>query len=127
MADIANPSPEGLIDDADPRPDALGSDNPPVSDAYRRYALWLLLLIYVVNFLDRQVINILAEPIKNDLHLADWQLGLLSGFAFGVVYTLLGVPLARAADRHNRPVIIASCLAAWSVFTGVCGDRKSVV
>ena len=49
----------------------------PVSAAYRQYAVWLLLLIYVVNFLDRQVINILAEPIKNDLHLADWQVGLL--------------------------------------------------
>ena len=127
MADIANPSPEGLIDDAVPRPNDPRTDDPPVSDAYRRYALWLLLLIYVVNFLDRQVINILAEPIKNDLHLADWQLGLLSGFAFGIVYTLLGFPLARAADRHNRPVIIASCLAAWSVFTGVCGLAQTFV
>ena len=93
----------------------------PVSTAYRRYALWLLLAIYVVNFLDRQVINILAEPIKNDLKLADWQVGLLSGFAFGLVYTVLGFPLARAADRYNRPMIIAACLTAWSAFTGVCG------
>jgi MFS family permease len=99
----------------------------PVSNAYRRYALWLLLLVYVVNFLDRQVINILAEPIKNELHLLDWQVGLLSGLAFGLIYTLLGFPLARAADRYNRPVIIASCLAAWSGFTGVCGLAQNFV
>ena len=89
--------------------------------------LWLLLLVYVVNFLDRQVINILAEPIKNDLHLADWQVGLLSGFAFGIVYTFLGFPLARAADRYNRSWIIAGCLAAWSGFTGVCGLAQNFV
>jgi MFS family permease len=99
----------------------------PVSAAYRRYALWLLLLVYVVNFIDRQVINILAEPIRNELHLADWQLGLLSGFAFGIVYTLLGFPLARAADRHHRGYIIAGCLAAWSVFTGACGFAQTFV
>ena len=99
----------------------------PYSAAYRRYALWLLLLIYVVNFLDRQVINILAEPIKNDLKLLDWQLGLLSGFAFGIVYTVLGFPLARAADRYNRPWIIAGCLAAWSGFTGACGLAQNFV
>src|SRR5512141_1238091 len=95
MADITTPTGEALLDETPPH-----ASYAPVSAAYRRYALWLLLLIYVVNFLDRQVINILAEPIKDDLHLADWQLGLLSGFAFGIVYTLLGFPLARAADRH---------------------------
>jgi len=55
-----------------------------VTPAYRHFALGLLVAIYTVNFLDRQVINILAEPIKNDLKLADWQVGLLSGFAFGL-------------------------------------------
>ncbi|HLZ74837.1 MFS transporter [Phenylobacterium sp.] len=99
----------------------------PVGAAYRRYALWLLLLVYVINFLDRQVVNILAEPIKLDLHLADWQLGLLSGFAFGIVYTLLGFPLARAADRHHRGFLIAGCLAAWSGFTGACGFAQNFV
>lgn len=116
MADITTPTGEALVDET-----PVHAELPPVSAAYRRYALWLLLLIYVVNFIDRQVINILAEPIKNDLHLADWQLGMLSGFAFGIVYTILGFPLARAADRHHRGYIIASCLAAWSAFTGVCG------
>ncbi len=107
--------------------DAPHADIAPVSVAYRRYALWLLLLVYVVNFIDRQVVNILAEPIKNELHLADWQLGLLSGFAFGIVYTLLGFPLARAADRHHRGFIIAACLAGWSAFTGACGFAQNFV
>src|ERR1700749_1251532 len=106
MADIASPAgEEGLLDETPPH-EAVA----PASPAYRRYVLWLLLLIYVVNFIDRQGINILAEPIRNDLHLADWQLGLLSGFAFGIVYTLLGFPLARAADRGHRGYIIAACL-----------------
>jgi MFS family permease len=112
----AMPTGEALVDET-----AVHVETPPVSAAYRRYALWVLLLIYVVNFLDRQVINILAEPIKIELHLLDWQVGLLSGFAFGLVYTLLGFPLARAADRGNRVWIISACLAAWSVFTGACG------
>lgn len=122
MADITTPTGEALVDET-----PAHTAPPPVSDAYRRYALWLLLLVYVVNFIDRQVINILAEPIKNELHLADWQLGLLSGFAFGIVYTLLGFPLARAADRHHRGYIIAGCLAAWSAFTGACGLAQNFV
>ena len=122
MAETALAAGETLVDDTAP-PGTV----PLVSPAYRRYALWLLLLVYVVNFLDRQVVNILAEPIKLDLHLADWQLGLLSGFAFGIVYTLLGFPLARAADRHHRGFIIAACLAAWSAFTGACGFAQNFV
>ncbi|THD79473.1 MAG: MFS transporter [Phenylobacterium sp.] len=117
------PTGEALVDESAVRLEPP----PPVSAAYRRYALWVLLGIYVVNFLDRQVINILAEPIKNDLHLLDWQVGLLSGFAFGLVYTLLGFPLARAADRGNRVWIIAACLTAWSGFTAVCGLAQNFV
>jgi MFS family permease len=123
MAEITAVAGEDALLDENPPPEAIS----PVSAAYRRYALWLLLAIYVVNFIDRQVINILAEPIKNDLHLADWQLGLLSGFAFGIVYTILGFPLARAADRHHRGFIIAACLAGWSAFTGACGFAQNFV
>ena len=120
MTEIGVPTGEALVDETEAH-----LARPAVSAAYRRYALWLLLAIYVVNFLDRQVINILAEPIKNELHLLDWQLGLLSGFAFGLVYTLLGFPLARAADRGNRVWIISGCLAAWSGFTGLCGFAQN--
>jgi MFS family permease len=128
MTEIATPTGEGLVDDA-PIPAERGPAEQvaPVSAAYRTYALWLLMLIYVVSFLDRQVINILAEPIKIELQLADWQLGLLSGFAFGIVYTILGFPLARAADRYNRPWIIAGCLTAWSGFTVLCGQAQNFV
>ncbi len=89
--------------------------------AYRSYALGLLMLIYVVNFIDRQVVSILAEPIKQDLHLADWQLGLMTGLAFAVLYTVLGLPIARLAERGDRPLIIAVAVAVWSGFTAISG------
>lgn len=93
----------------------------PVSPGYRRYALALLLVVYTLNFLDRQVVNILAEPIKNDLHLKDWQLGMMTGLAFAVFYTVLGLPIARLAERTNRAWIISGAIAAWSGFTMLCG------
>jgi Major Facilitator Superfamily len=97
----------------------------PFTRAYTRYAMGLLLAIYIVNFLDRQVVNILAEPIKNDLGLADWQLGLMSGLAFAVFYTFLGIPIARLAERRHRPIIIGASVAAWSGFTALCGAAQN--
>ncbi len=97
----------------------------PVSTAYRRYALWILLIIYTLNFLDRQVVNILAEPIKQELGLADWQLGMMTGLAFAIFYTILGIPIARLAERKNRPVIIGVSVAAWSFFTVLCGFAQN--
>lgn len=97
----------------------------PVSTAYRRYALWVLLIIYTLNFLDRQVVNILAEPIKRDLHLADWQLGMMTGLAFAIFYTVLGIPIARMAETKNRPFIIGASVAAWSAFTVLCGFTQN--
>lgn len=93
----------------------------PLAPPVRTYALSLLLGIYTINFLDRQVVNILAEPIKQDLGLADWQLGLMSGLAFALFYTVLGIPIARLAERKNRPVIIGTAVAVWSGFTALCG------
>ena len=97
----------------------------PFTRAYTRYAMGLLLAIYIVNFLDRQVVNILAEPIKNDLGLADWQLGFMSGLAFAVFYTVLGIPIARLAERRHRPIIIGASVAAWSGFTALCGAAQN--
>jgi MFS family permease len=97
----------------------------PLAGGVRTYALTLLLGIYIVNFLDRQVVNILAEPIKNDLGLSDAQLGLLSGLAFAVFYTFLGIPIARLAERKNRPIIISAAVAAWSGFTVLCGFAQN--
>ncbi|MGN6500939.1 MAG: spinster family MFS transporter, partial [Tsuneonella sp.] len=93
----------------------------PVAPGYRRYALTVLLVIYTLNFLDRQIVAILAEPIKHDLQLADWQLGILTGLAFALFYTVLGIPIARIAEVGHRPRIIAGATAAWSVFTIACG------
>lgn len=98
---------------------------PPVTDGYRRYALWVLLIIYILNFLDRQIVAILAEPIKNELHLADWQLGVMTGLAFALFYTVLGIPIARVAERGNRPLIIAAAVGTWSGFTMLCGMAQS--
>lgn len=104
--------------------DAAAADAPQVrvvSPGYRSYAMGLLLVIYVMNFVDRQVVNILAEPIKRELGLLDWQLGAMSGLAFALFYTVLGLPIARLAERGHRPYIIGAALAVWSGFTALCG------
>ncbi|MCK5746109.1 MAG: MFS transporter, partial [Oricola sp.] len=89
--------------------------------AYRTYVLLLLTLVYTFNFIDRQIVAILSPAIKADLGLADWQLGILKGFAFAVLYTTLGIPIARLADRTNRVTIISISLALWSGFTAISG------
>lgn len=99
----------------------------PLVGTARNYALSLLLLIYILNFVDRQIVNILAEPIKRDLDLEDWQLGVMTGLAFALFYTVLGIPIARLAERANRVRIIAVSLAVWSVLTAACGVAQSFV
>lgn len=95
------------------------------SAGYRGYVLGALLLVYVFNFIDRTIVNILTEPIKRSFGLEDWQMGLLGGPAFAVLYTFLGIPIARLAERHNRVVIIAAAVAIWSLFTALCGFAVS--
>jgi predicted MFS family arabinose efflux permease len=87
------------------------------------YAVWLLFAVYACSYIDRQILNILAEPIKGELHLTDWQVGLLSGLAFSLFYAVLGLPLGALADRPttNRPKLIAICLSLWSGMTMLCG------
>lgn len=111
------------------QPAAAAPATTGLSKGYVNYALGLLLVIYTLNFLDRQIVNILAEPIKKDLGLSDTQLGLLTGLAFAVVYTLLGIPIARYADRpsSNRVAIIAGALTVWSGFTAACGLAQNYV
>jgi MFS family permease len=91
--------------------------------------LFALLLVYILNFLDRQIINILAEPIKGELGLSDTQLGLLAGPAFAVFYAVLGIPIARYADnaKTNRVWLISVCLAVWSAMTALCGVAQNFV
>ena len=102
-----------------------GALAPSVTPRYRRYALWVLLIIYILNFLDRQIVTILAEPIKQELGLKDWQLGMMTGLAFAIFYTVLGIPIARYAERGNRPFIISAAVAAWSLFTILCGFAQN--
>ena len=83
--------------------------------------LFLLLLAYILNFLDRQILGILAPAIKADLHLSDTQFGAIGGLAFALLYSLLGIPLALLADRTSRSGVVAASLAVWSAFTAVCG------
>ena len=87
--------------------------------------LALLLLAYIFNFLDRQILGILLEPIKADLQFTDSQLGVLTGPAFALVYSLVGVPLAVLADRTSRSGVITASLVAWSGFTALCGMATS--
>lgn len=89
--------------------------------ASRYYALGMLTLVYSFNFIDRQLLSILQEPIKNDLSLSDSQLGLLSGFSFALFYVVAGIPLGRLADNGNRRNIISWALASWSAMTALCG------
>ncbi len=92
-----------------------------LSESTRRYALSVLIVVYTFNFIDRQILSILLEPIKLDLGLSDTQLGLLTGFAFAAFYATLGIPIARYADRSNRRNLIAAALAIWSGMTAVSG------
>jgi MFS family permease len=97
----------------------------PVSANYGRYALTLLVAIYTVNFLDRQIITTIGESIKNDLHLTDSQMGALGGIFFAAVYTILGIPIARVADKSNRPWVMTLSLALWSGFTVLSGYARN--
>ncbi len=97
------------------------------TSAYGYYALGLLFLGYVLNFADRQVVAILAEEIKRDLQLQDWEMGMLTGPAIALFYAVLGVPMAYLADRVHRVRLLAICLAAWSTLTALGGLARNVI
>ena len=94
---------------------------PKFSKAYTRYVLGMLVVVYVFNFIDRQILAILAPSIKADLGLSDTQIGALSGVAFGIFYATLGIPIARLADKRSRVNIISVCLSIWSLMTAFSG------
>jgi len=87
----------------------------------RRYALGVLMVVAVFNYIDRQALSILQVPIKQELGLSDTQLGALTGLAFALLYSTLALPIARLADRRSRKLIIAAALAIWSLMTAGCG------
>lgn len=92
-----------------------------VSNLYRNYVLVMLTLVYVFNFIDRQLLVILQESIKKELHLSDTQLGLLTGFSFAIFYVCLGIPIASFADKRNRRNIVSAALGLWSLMTACSG------
>jgi predicted MFS family arabinose efflux permease len=96
-------------------------ETPRPSNAYRAYVLCILVLVYTFNFIDRQIVGILAIPIKEDLGLTDTQLGLMGGLAFALLYTTLAIPIAMLADRMSRTWIMTGALVVWSGMTAVCG------
>ena len=98
-----------------------------VSTMYRNYVLAMLTLVYVFNFIDRQLLVILQESIKKELHLSDTQLGFLTGFAFAIFYVILGIPIARLADKGSRRNTVTMSLALWSVMTAVSGRARNFV
>ena len=91
------------------------------SKGYRTLVLWLLTLVYIFSFIDRQIIGSLSPAIQADLGFTDWQLGLLKGFGFALLYTTVGIPIAWLADRYSRIKIVTVSLALWSAFTALTG------
>ena len=97
------------------------TDAPWPPRAYSWYVVGVLSLAYTVSFIDRQVLNVVVEPIRHDLQITDTQISLLQGFAFAIFYSLMGVPIARLADRGKRRNIIAAGIALWCLMTAACG------
>ena len=95
------------------------------SPTYAWYALGVLVLVYVFNFIDRQILSILAEDVKRDLGITDAYLGFLYGTAFGVFYALFGIPLGRLADNWHRIRLLTMGLGLWSVMTALSGFAKT--
>lgn len=97
----------------------------PPTERYAWYVLTVLVIVYMLNFIDRQILSILAEDIKRDLHLGDADLGFLYGTAFGVFYALFGIPLGRLADNWHRVRLITIGLAVWSAMTTLSGFSRT--
>ncbi len=91
----------------------------------KAYVLFILTAVYTFNFIDRQILVILSEPIKADLDLSDTQLGLLTGLAFAALYVTMGLPIAHLADRMNRKNIVVASLTVWSFMTAISGSVTS--
>jgi len=106
---------------------AAGDAADPASDGYANYVLGVLFVVYVFNFVDRQVLSVFIGPIKEEFGASDTQMGLLVGFAFALLYTVAGIPIARWADRGNRRNIIALGLMAWSAMTVLSGFARNFV
>lgn len=90
-------------------------------------ALGLLLAAYTISFIDRTAVSVVQESLKAELGLSDWHLGLMIGPAFAIIYALTGLPMARLAERGNRPIILAACVGVWSLMAMACGLARNFV
>jgi MFS family permease len=107
---------------------AVSSDSSPYpSSVAAWYSVAILMLMYIFSFIDRTTISLLVEPMKRDLHISDTQIGMLQGLAFALLYTFLGLPIARLSDRHSRRAIIAGGVFIWSIMATLCGLARSAV
>ena len=97
----------------------------PITPRARRYTLLLLVLVFTSSHVDRQIVAILAQPIKEAFQISDTEVGLLTGFMFALFYATLGMPMAMWSDRGNRRNIIAISIALWSAMTALCGAAQS--
>jgi MFS family permease len=97
------------------------------SPTYRSYVLNALLIIYILSFMDRALLSVVARPLKAEIAISDLAFGLLTGAGFAVFYTIVGIPLARMSERKNRVWIIGISLAIWSAFTALTGFSTDVV
>ena len=103
------------------------ADGTAASTATRNYVLVLLTLVAAINFVDRQILSVLLEPIGQEFDLPDSMLGLLSGIAFAAFYATLGIPIAALSDRYNRRNIIVYCTLLFSAMTALCGAAVNFV
>ena len=92
---------------------------------YRLYVLIVLTGVYTLNFIDRNLINVIAQPIIAEFQLSDSQYGFLNGLPFALFYAFMGIPIAMAADRYNRVIIVSLCISIWSVMAACCGLATS--
>lgn len=114
----------------DPAAPFAGAAAPEPSTRWRPYQIWLLtvlVLVSICNTMDRGIVSLLQEAIKNDLRLSDAQLGMISGPAFALFYSIAGLPVARLAERANRPNMLAIAVAFWSTMTMLCGLATSFI
>jgi len=98
-----------------------------LTERYSRYVLGVLFVVYIFNYVDRQILTLLLIPIQKEFGASDQQMGLLTGLAFALFYTFAGIPLARIADTRSRTTLIAIGIAAWSFLTAMSGFARSFI
>ena len=117
MATQSQPAEAAASNDTSPYPSSIAA----------WYSVAVLLLMYIFSFIDRTTISLIVEPMKRDLQISDTQIGMLQGLAFALLYTFLGLPIARLSDRHSRRVIIAGGVFIWSIMATLCGLARTAL